>query len=71
MADLGKITPTKPAWSRTGEVVVPDENHPHPQRHPEKDKEKEEEKNRESGETSEQHKRPSDPDDEHEIDLFV
>jgi len=69
MADLGKITPTKPAWSRTGEAVVPEEKPSHPQQHPEKDKDKE--KKGESDETSKQHKPSSDPDDEHEIDLFV
>ena len=68
MADLGKVTPTKPAWSRTGEPVVPEEKPSHPRQHPEKDEEKEK---RDSDETSEQHKPPSDPDDEHEIDLFV
>lgn len=71
MADLGKITPTKPAWSRTGEAVVPEEKPSHPQQHPEKDKDKEKKKKGESDEGSEQYRPPSDPDDEHEIDLFV
>jgi len=66
MADLGKITPTKPVWSRI-DATVPEENNSHPQQHPEK----REDKNRGAGETPEEHKRPTDPDDEHEVDLFV
>ena len=67
MADLGKITPTKPAWSRINETIYEDST-PHPQPHPEKNKDKK----KGSDETPEQNKKPpEDPDDEHQIDLFV
>ena len=65
MADLGKISPTKPIWPRVGETP-PEENNPHPQQHPDKEDNK-----KETDEVSEKNKRPADPDDEHEIDLFV
>jgi len=66
MADLGKVTPTKPAWSRVGETI-PENNNPHPQQHPKKD----DDNKRDSDETPEQSKKPSKPDDEHQIDIFV
>ncbi|MDH3354406.1 MAG: hypothetical protein OEL79_04245 [Chromatiales bacterium] len=64
MADLGKISPTKPAWSRIDETM-PEDNSPHSQQHPEKDKK------RDSDETTKQDKKPSSPDDDHQIDIFV
>jgi hypothetical protein len=69
MADLGKITPIKPTWSRVGETI-PEGNTPHPQHHPEK-KEDENSSDADETESSKNDKKPSDPDDEHQIDIFV
>ncbi len=67
MANLGKITPTKPIWSRTDEPTTSEEDPSHPQQHPEK----EEEKRKESGEATAPDKSPSNSDDKHKIDLFT